>query len=125
MSTVTLPNSLTRNPKIDLKMSGRGGNWFYLYCASCGKDGGRVRESEIPNREEFAFYLCNDCAEKYGPIANTMMIPDALFFQKIREAQLEKEGRELEAFEIVEALKDPAHYLSKLANDRNTFLASE
>ena len=67
---------------------------------------------------QFAFYLCDPCAERLGPITNTYMEPDVVFWQKVKEAQLEKYGRELTAPEIVEALKDENHILSKLAKDR-------
>lgn len=111
-----LPNSLTRTPRVDLNMSGRGGNWFFLYCANCGKDGGRVRETELP--KEFAFYLCDPCAEKWGPIAGLYMEPDSVFWKKVNDAMLEKYGRILEPFEIVEALKDEHHILTKLTRER-------
>jgi hypothetical protein len=73
----TLPNSLPRRTKIDLSISSHGLNWFYLFCANCGADGGRVLETELGN--EFAFYLCNPCAEKHGEIAGTFMVPDGAF----------------------------------------------
>ena len=120
-----LPNSLTKQPKVDATMSVNGMEWLFLYCASCGKDGGRVLKTDVPNREEFAFYLCEACNNKYGELAGTTAIPDELFFAKVREAQLEREGRELRTHEIVEALQDSGHYLSQLIRDRNTFLASE
>ena len=73
----TLPNSLPARPKIDLSISDPGRNWFYLFCANCGCDGGRVLETELG--KEFAFYLCNECAEKHGEIAGMMMLPDDVF----------------------------------------------
>jgi hypothetical protein len=73
----TLPNSLTRAPKVDHSISRPGTVWLILYCANCGHEGGRVLETELS--EQFAFYLCNDCAEKHGSIAGTMMLPDHLF----------------------------------------------
>ena len=120
-----LPNSLTRDPKVDASMSAPGREWFFLFCASCGADGGRVLKTDVPNREEFAFYLCEPCAQKYGAINGLWVEPDAVFFQKVKEAQLEREGRELTAQEVVQILDDPNSYLNKLARDRNTFLASE
>jgi hypothetical protein len=111
-----LPNCLTKTPKIDHSMSGRGGNWFYLFCANCGADGGRVQDTYLS--QQFAFYLCNDCAETYGAIAGTYMVPDEVFWQKVNSAQLEEFGRELSATEIVEALQDASHILSKLAKEK-------
>lgn len=72
-----LPNCLTRERKQDSGM----GSWFYLFCANCGCDGGRVMETYLP--EQFAFYLCVKCAEKYGEIANTWMVPDHMFWQEV------------------------------------------
>jgi len=73
----TLPNCLPVRRKIDLSISSHGLNWFYLFCANCGADGGRVLETELGN--EFAFYLCNSCAEKHGEIAGTYLVPDDAF----------------------------------------------
>lgn len=97
-------------------MSGRGGNWLYLYCANCGKDGGRVLETNLP--EEFAFYLCDPCATKLGPITGYYMEPDEVFRVKVANAMMEKYGRMLEIPEIIEALKDESHILTKLARER-------
>ena len=69
-----LPNCLTSKPRNDLSLSAGGLHWFYLFCANCGTDGGRVMETEL--NEQFAFYLCNSCAEKHGEISGMMMVPD-------------------------------------------------
>ena len=82
-------------------------------------------KTDVPNREEFAFYLCDDCAVKYGDVAGTWVEPDAVFWQKVREAQLDRHQRELTPVEVVRELDDPSSYLHKLVRDRNTVLASE
>lgn len=120
-----LPSSIPRSQKVDHNLSQPGAEWLYAYCASCGCDGGRFLKADIPNREEFGFYLCNDCAAKYGNLPGTVMVPDQVFYDLVKQAQIEREGRLLEPYEMIEALKNSDHYLSKLANDRNTFLASE
>jgi len=120
-----LPNSLTRDKKVDASMSVPGREWLFLSCASCGTDMGRVLKTDVPNREEFAFALCDPCAQRYGGIAGTWVEPDAVFWQKVKEAQIEREGRELTAAEVLARLDDPNSYLNQLARDRNTFLASE
>lgn len=112
-----LPNCLLKNRRSDLVLSGTG-EWFYLFCANCGKDGGRVRSTEIPLEQQFAFYLCDPCAEKYGAIAGMLMVPDEAFWAKVKEAQIEKYGRELEPWEVVEELKDENSMMSKLARER-------
>lgn len=121
----TLPNSLTREKKIDNSLSKNDQEWLFLYCASCGTDGGRVLKTDVPNREEFAFYLCEPCAQKYGSLPLHTMVPDNIFWTQVREAQLERYKRELTPREIILALDDPESDMSKLARSRNTFLASE
>ena len=111
-----LPNCLLKTPKVDIGLSGRGVTWFYLYCANCGKDGGRVQDTHLS--DQFAFYLCNYCAETYGAIDGTYMVPDEVFWQKVKDAQMEEFGRELSVDEIVEALKDGSHMLTKLAKEK-------
>jgi hypothetical protein len=89
-------------------------NWAPIYCANCGRDGGAVPADTC----NFAFYLCEPCAEKLPPIEGTYVEPDIVFWQKVKEAQLEAYGQELTPAEIVEALKDGNHMLSKLARER-------
>lgn len=113
-----LPNSIPRNPKIDWNLSRSGAHWFFIFCASCGADGGRVLESNIPNREEFAFYLCDSCAEKHGEVPGTMMVPDEVFFQKATEMQFEKYGRVLTAEEIAIELQDGSSFISKFTKEK-------
>lgn len=110
-----LPNCLTR--KIDWNLSRNGQTWLYLYCANCGADGGRILECEVPNKEEFAFYLCDPCAEKHGAITGTMMVPDELIFQKIAEAQVEKYGGLLTPQQLAIELQDETSLMSKLKKE--------
>lgn len=113
-----LPNCIPRNPKIDWNISRADARWFYIFCANCGADGGRVMEQNIPNREDFAFYLCNSCAEKHGEIPNTMMVPDEVFFQKATEVQFEKYGRILTAEEVAIELQNGSSFMSKIAKEK-------
>lgn len=112
-----LPNSLTSTPKVDFNLSRNGQTWLYLFCANCGADGGRVLETDVPNAEQFAFYLCNPCAEKHGNIPGTMMVPDEIILQKIREAQFEEYGRLLTGEEIYSELQDESSPMSKLKKE--------
>lgn len=73
-----------------------GAWWTPVFCANCGADGGLVPEEGMT----FAFYLCNPCAETHGEIQGTVMIPDEVFWQKLREEQLEKYGRLLSPEEL-------------------------
>ncbi len=95
-----------------------GMKWIPMFCANCGKEGGMVLETDWDRVKNFAFYLCEPCAEKWSPLADTAIAPDEAFWQKLHEVQLEEFGRELTSAEIVEALKDDANVLSKLCKDR-------
>jgi len=88
-------------------------NWVPIFCANCGASGGFVPEENCT----FAFYLCNNCAEKWSPLAGTMAVPDEVFWEKVRQAQIEKYGRELSQQEIAAALDDEESVLSKLAKE--------
>ena len=110
-----LPNSIPKNTKG--RMFRNGQPWIPIYCANCGADGGFVPEEAAT----FAFYLCDVDAEKWSPLAGLMAIPDEVFWEKVKQTQIETFGRELTGDEIVEALKDEHHVLTKLARDRSTY----
>jgi hypothetical protein len=120
MSANVLPNCIaTRSSKT---VFGPGGTrWLPLHCANCGKDGGLVMETDWELVKNWAFYLCDPCADKWAPLANTCLAPDEVFWQKVHQAQLDNYGRALSDLELVEALKDHDHLLSKLAKDRDDF----
>jgi len=92
----------------------RGLNWVPIFCANCGADGGWVPEENCT----FAFYLCDPCAVRHGKIDGTYMVPDEAFFEKVKEAQVEKFGRVLTPQETADALGQEEHILSKLAKER-------
>lgn len=106
---------VTRNV---MRVAGTGLNWVPLFCGNCHKDSGTFVPEENCN---FAFYLCNPCAEKWSPLVDTYVVPDEVFWKKVHEEQIEKYGRELEPFELVEALKDDNNPLTKLCKDRPNF----
>lgn len=122
---IMLPNSIPKSQRVDWSMSDPGREWLYLYCASCGKDGGRVLRTDVPNLEEFAFNLCDPCAEKYGAIDGAYFVPDEVFFAKVEEATIERLGREFTLPELLKELEDSSSFLFQIAKDRNIFLASE
>lgn len=82
-----LPDSRPKVQRNIIKLN--GANWCPIFCANCGKDGGLVPEENMT----FAFYLCESCAEKWSPLVDTYMVPDEVFWQKVRE---EKNERALE-----------------------------
>lgn len=95
------------------KQSINGTWWVSVFCANCGKSGGYVPEENMT----FAFYLCDPCADKWGPIANTYVEPDEVFFRRVQEAQLEKYSRLLGPVELLRALEDANSPLAKLARE--------
>jgi hypothetical protein len=111
-----LPNSIPRGPARGVKFL-NGTPWRPIFCANCGADGGFVPEENC----DFAFYLCQPCAEKHGKIEGTFMVPDEVFWKRVADAQVEKYGRVLTADEQVEALRDSDNLLSKLGRDRHSF----
>lgn len=95
----------------------RAGTWWApIFCANCGADGGLVPEENMT----FAFYLCNLCGERWGELANTYTEPDAIFWQRVQEEQLDRYARLLTPAELLRALEDASHPLAKLAKDRFT-----
>lgn len=89
-----------------------GGAWIPIFCASCGKDGGSCPEENMT----FIFYLCNDCFKKHGHLTGTMVMPDEVFWAKVKEEQMASFGRyltELELAAVVEADASPLATLIK------------
>lgn len=116
-----LPNSLPRDVARHIVWKA-GVPYVPIYCANCGCDGGWIPE-DAARREAgagFAFYLCVPCSKKWGHLADTMLMPDEVFWERVKQTQLEAYGRELTADEVLEALKNPNHPLTKLAKDRYT-----
>ncbi|HWW84183.1 MAG TPA: hypothetical protein VNZ26_11300 [Vicinamibacterales bacterium] len=115
-----LPNCIAARSERTIVWA-NGMKWIPIFCANCGTDGGQVLETDWERAKNFAFYLCDPCAEKWSPLAGMALSPDEAFWQKIREAQIENFGRELSNVELVEALKDDEHVLTKLCKDRHDF----
>lgn len=71
-----------------------------VYCANCGVQGPWVLGEDMT----FAFWLCdnklNGCFEKYGEIAGTMVMPDQVFWEKIKNESIDQYGRELTHMEL-------------------------
>lgn len=86
---------------------GMAGLWEPVFCANCGADGGMVPTENIT----FLFYLCNACASTHGQIAGTMLMPDEVFFEKVKQEQLERYGRYLTPAEWGQVGEDPSHPL--------------
>lgn len=88
-------------------------NWLPIFCGNCGKSGGWV-----PEETTFIFYLCQPCADKHGQIDGTYMVPDEVFFQEVKNAQIEKYGKELTENEIRDKLMEDSSLISTLGRSR-------
>lgn len=113
-----LPNCIAQRTEKTIVWA-NGMKWIPVFCANCGTDRGLVLESEWERVKNFAFALCDPCAEKWSPLVDTYIAPDEAFWKKIHDAQMEAFGRDLTPEEIVEALKDDNHILTKLCKDRH------
>ena len=82
-----LPDCRTLTPKGAVHLSGWG-SWIPIFCANCGKEGGKVPEENMT----FIFWLCDNCFETCGKIAGTMAVPDEVVWEQIRQEQLTKQG---------------------------------
>jgi len=91
----------------------RGANYVPIYCANCGAPGGGVSAEHMT----FAFYLCNPCHEKWGPIAGTYAVPDEVFWEKVKQAQLETYGHILDADELAREADKPESVIAKLIRE--------
>jgi hypothetical protein len=88
-------------------------NWVPIFCANCGKANGYVPEENMRH----VFWLCDQC-EKWASEAGLMAVPDEVFWQQVREEQLEKYGRLLSPSELITAAESTTTPLSKLLRDR-------
>jgi len=114
-----LPDSRAREAKDVKQMSVPNigmVHWVPIFCANCGTAGGRVPEENCT----FAFYLCNNCVEKWGAVAGTYAVPDDVFWANVRREQQEKYGRQLLPLELEEVLKHENNSLTKLVQERVT-----
>ena len=93
---------------------GAAGTWVPVYCANCGCDGGMVPAEGMT----FLFYLCNSCAETYGQIAGTMVMPDEVFYDKLAQEQLQRYGRYLTMEEWNQIAEDYSHPMWTLLREQ-------
>lgn len=104
-----LPDSRARNTRGRIFNTPMG-TLIPIFCANCGVDGGAVPEENM----NFVFYLCKQCAETHGHITGMMMMPDEVFFEKMKHEQMEAYGRYLTETEVVQVVQEDASPLAKL-----------
>jgi hypothetical protein len=119
-SVVVLPDSRLKNRLKGvvrglLPILGTQINWVPVFCGNCGKPHGYVPEENC----NFAFWLCTSCSEKWGDMAGAVAImPDHIFWAKVREEQLERHGRILSPQELQVAAESPCTALGKLLREK-------
>lgn len=116
MATMTTKSELlpdSRPKVVKSQKWHKGAFWTPIFCANCGIPGGYVPEENC----SFACWLCDLCAETYGTVAGTMMMPDEVFWKKVEEAQLEQYGRVLSTLELVQVANDESSSLSTLLKE--------
>lgn len=110
-SAEILPDSRLRTIHTPRGMvQGPYGTWIPIFCANCGAKGGLVPEENCT----FAFYLCDKCYEKHGVPAGLMAVPDELFWEKVKQEQMETHGRLLSEVELAKVLEADASPLATL-----------
>ncbi len=87
-----------------------------VYCASCGKDSGTL----ISVNATSVFWVCDDnanCFEKYKSSLRYIAVPQEVYFETLKQEQLEQHGRVLtneELHAVAEANTSP---LATLINE--------
>lgn len=108
MSANILPDSRAKVARARIFVGSQA--WVPVFCANCGKEGGSCPEENMT----FMFYLCPSCFESKGAITNTMVMPDEVFWRKVRDEQLEAHGRILNEQELVTIVAEDASPLATL-----------
>lgn len=91
-------------------MQGPGGMWVPVFCANCGVHGGSCPEGNMT----FIFYLCQKCVDTHGMIAGTMLMPDEVFFEIVKQEQMEAHGHYLDQKEMAAVIEADDSPLAKL-----------
>lgn len=86
-----------------------------VFCFSCGQ--GPFGWVPVENMT-FVSYLCRTCEPKYAAQAGMLVIPDEVFWARVKAEQVEHYGRERTAEEVAVALTDPDSLESQLARAR-------
>lgn len=101
-----LPDSRLHDPKgtvmVDWPLTGGGTVRLeaeMIYCANCGKEYGYVPRENT----DFACYLCNQCVERWGLLANTYAVPDDDFCAAVAAEMEARFGRHLTEAELIVA----------------------
>lgn len=88
-------------------------NWTPVFCANCGKPYGFVPTETV----DFCCWLCDPCADKWGPQYGLALMPDEVFQAKVRQEMIEKHGRVLNTIQEIQAATETDCALSKLLRE--------
>lgn len=103
-----LPDSRTKEAK-DL-VWGMFGAMQWIYCVYCGTKGGLVPVENITT----VSWICNACFPIHGQDTLLMVTSDEVFYEKVKQEQLEKFGRFLTEPELVSVVEADASPLATL-----------
>lgn len=120
-SALVLPSSVPvvrSRTKMGVDVRGNSIPYTLTYCANCSKEGVWVPEASVNGPGGFAFYLCSPCGDKWTDVVGLSLVPDEVFWERVKQEMLAREGRILTAEEVVEAMRAPDHYLQVMARDR-------
>jgi hypothetical protein len=108
-----LPDSRPRTMK-GAKYDAEFGWLVKVFCFNCGRRAGWVTEGT--NVRHIAV-LCDGCGVTYGAEGATYVPPDRVYFDNLKEAQLESYGRILSVSEVASAAAEKHGPLAALARD--------
>lgn len=119
MGEIVLPSALSRDILPDSRLKpvqtpkggicGPNGWWVPMFCANCFTPAGFC-----PQESTHVFYLCDDCVDKHGVPAGMMAVPDEVFWETVKQEQIDKYGRLLSEAELIRVLEDGASPLATL-----------
>lgn len=110
MSVIDLFPDCRPKAKKGGKYDAANGVWWYpVACASCHQEGAMA-----PETSTHVFYLCDPCFKKHGHLTGVMMVPDAVYYQKVAEEQMEAHGRYLTPDEMAKVREDNDTPLARL-----------
>jgi len=88
-------------------------NWVPVFCANCGIPYGYVPEENCT----FACWLCDQCAEKWGLEYGLALMPDEVFWERVKLEQLERYARLLSPEELQVVAESTWNSLSTLLRE--------
>lgn len=80
------------------------------FCANCHVLGGHVPVEYTT----FAYWVCNKCESKWALQAGEMAMPDQVWWERVKQEQLEEFGRTLSDVELLKLIEEDATPLASL-----------